>query len=157
MTETELPLVYGVDGCSAPNYGASLKGIARAMAQFAAPDTLGPVRGAAAGRLVAAMAAHPVLVSGEGRACLALTAATECRAVVKLGADGVFTGIFPEKGMGFCLKIEDGNIPACDSLCAALLVRIGALNAEHPTARHYLRTEIKNFNGEVVGERRVNL
>lgn len=157
VTDTQAPLVYGTDGCSAPNYAASLKGLAGAMARFAAPDTLGPVRGAAAGRLVAAMAAHPVLVSGEGRACLALTTATEGRAVVKTGADGVFTGIYPEKGLGFCLKIQDGHVPACESLCAALLVRIGALDRNHPTARHYLNTEIKNFNGEVTGERRVTL
>lgn len=155
MTGEETPLVFGIDGCSAPNYGASLKGLAHAMALFASPDKLGQTRGSAARKLVSAMAAHPVMVSGEGRACLALTKATECRAVVKLGADGVFTGIFPEKEMGFCLKIDDGNIPACETLCAALLVRIGALDANHPTAQHYLKTEIKNFNHEIVGERRV--
>ena len=157
VTESAQPMEYGIDGCSAPNFAASILGIARAMARFASPDGFDGLRGAAAERLVAAMQAHPVLVSGEGRACLALTTATEGRAVVKTGADGVFTGIYPEKGVGFCLKIEDGNVPACETLCAALLVKIGALDAAHPAARHYLATEITNWNGDVTGERRVSL
>jgi len=157
LTGTEPPLAFGIDGCSAPNFAAPLVAIARAMAGFAAPYTLGGVRGRAAERLVEAMRAHPLLVSGAGRACLALTEATGRRAVVKTGADGVFTGIFPEKGLGFCLKIEDGNVPACETLCAALLVRIGALEADHPTAQHYLATGISNWNGEVTGTRRVTL
>ena len=155
VTGAEQPLQFGIDGCSAPNFAASLSGIAQGMARFAAPETFGGAREAAAMRLIAAMAAHPLLVSGEGRACLALTNASEGRAVVKTGADGVFTGICVEKGLGFCLKVDDGNTAASESLCAALLVRIGAIDAAHPTAQHYLSTEISNFNREVVGVRRV--
>lgn len=156
VTETEPPLVFGIDGCSAPNFAAPLVSIARAMAKLATTDMLDGARGAAARRLVAAMQAHPVLFSGEGRACLRLTEATGRRAVVKTGADGVFTGIFPEKGLGFCLKIDDGNVPACETLCAALLVKIGALDAQNPVALHYFGTELSNWNGEVTG-RRVSL
>ena len=156
VTDSAQPMAYGIDGCSAPNFAASVVGIARGMARFASPESFGGARAVAAQRLVAAMQSHPVLVSGEGRACLALTTATEGRAVVKTGADGVFTGIYPEKGLGFCLKIEDGNVPACETFCAALLVKIGALDPAHPTARRYLATEIKNWNGEVTGERRVS-
>ena len=153
VTETTQPLAFGTDGCSAPNFAAPLIGIARAMAKFAAPESFGGVRREAANRLVDAMRTHPVLVSGEGRACLALTTATEGRAVVKTGADGVFTGVVPEKGFGFCLKIDDGNVPACETLCAALLVRVGALDPAHPTAQRYLNTKITNWNGEVTGTR----
>lgn len=157
LTGASAPLAYGIDGCSAPNFAAPLVGIARAMALFAAPEKLGPARGAAAKALVAAMAAHPVLYSGEGRACLALTRATGGRAVVKTGADGVYTGIFPEKGIGFCAKVESGYVPACEAICAALLVRIGALDAGHETARAYLNRDIRDFNAQVVGQRRVTL
>ncbi len=157
VTGTQQPLQFGIDGCSAPNFIAPVGNIARAMAKFAAPDLFKGTRAAAAARLVDAMRTHPVLFSGEGRACLALTTATEGCAVVKTGADGVFTGICPEKGFGFCLKVEDGNVPACETLCAALLVRIGALDAMHTTAQHYLNTEITNWNGEVTGKRSVHI
>ena len=157
VTEIEQPLMFGIDGCSAPNFAAPVVSIARAMAKFSAPDAFGGARGKAAVRLIDAMRTHPILFSGEGRACLALTTATEGRAVVKTGADGVFTGVFPAKGLGFCLKIEDGNVPACETLCAALLVKIGALDENHPIAQHYLNTEITNWNGEVTGTRSAKL
>ena len=154
-TGTDAPLAYGIDGCSAPNFAASVTGIARAMARFADPPQ--DVRGRAMTRLRDAMRAHPLLMSGEGRACAALIDATGGRAVVKTGADGVFTGIVPDTGLGFCLKIDDGDRPASEALCAATLVRLGVLDPVHPVAGRYARTPIRDWNGAVVGERRVHL
>ncbi|MEM0942950.1 MAG: asparaginase, partial [Pseudomonadota bacterium] len=79
---------FAIDGCSAPNYAMSLRGLATSMARFAVPGPDG--RGRAMARLVGAMAAHPVLVAGERRACTALIRACAGRAVVKTGAEGVF-------------------------------------------------------------------
>ena len=154
-TGVDTPLAYGIDGCSAPNFAAPLAGIAQAMAGFAEPTRWGGARGEAASRLVAAMAAHPLLVSGEGRACAALQAASEGRAVVKTGADGVYAGIVPGRGLGFCLKVEDGSRLAAEALCAAVLVRVGAL--EPGAARPWTDAPIRNWNGEVTGQRRVEL
>jgi L-asparaginase II len=155
VTGQEAPLSYGIDGCSAPNFVASTAGVARSMALFAAPPS--GVRGEAMARLRDAMRAHPLLISGEKRACAALIEATNRRAVVKTGADGVYTGIVPERGLGFCLKIDDGSRTAAEALCAAALVQIGVLEAEHPVARALMNTQIRNFNGELVGKRRVTL
>ena len=154
-TGTKPPLTWGIDGCSAPNFAATVANIALAMARFADPAAFGGRRAEAARALVEAMAAHPLLVSGEGRACAELTIACAGAAVVKTGADGVFTGILPGKGVGFCLKIEDGNTAASEALCAALLTRLGALDPAHPMARRYANAEIRDRNGAVVGERRV--
>lgn len=156
-TGCDAPPTYGIDGCSAPNFIGTVAGVARAMALFADPTGQSPARADAMTRLRDAMRAHPLLMSGEGRACAALIEGTEGRAVVKTGADGVFTGIIPESGTGFCLKIDDGNQPAAEALCAALLVSLGVLAADHPAAERYARTPIRNFNGELVGERRVTL
>ena len=155
ITGCDSPPGYGIDGCSAPNFIASVAGVARAMAQFAAPAA--DTRGAAMIRLRDAMRTHPVLISGEGRACAALIEASDGRAVVKTGADGVFTGIVPESGVGFCLKIDDGNTAAAEALCAATLVHLGVLDDAHPAVERYARTPIRNFNGELCGERRVTL
>ena len=154
-TGTEPPLSYGIDGCSAPNFIASVAGVARAMALFAAPAET--ARGRAMARLRDAMRANPVLVSGEGRACAALIRASGGRAVVKTGADGVFTGILPEAGLGFCLKIDDGNVAAAEALCAAILAHLGAVEDGHPAMDRYARTPIRDLNGNAVGERRVVL
>lgn len=157
VTGTQGPLAYGIDGCSAPNFIASLEGVARAMALFADPSSLGQTRAAAMLRLRDAMRAHPLLISGEGRACAALITATEGRAIVKTGADGVYTGIVPESGIGFCLKVDDGNRIASEALCAALLIRLGVLDPAHPTAIHYAAAPIRNFNDEVTGGWQVTL
>ncbi|MEM0923062.1 MAG: asparaginase, partial [Pseudomonadota bacterium] len=100
---------HAIDGCSAPNYAMSLRGLATAMARFADPAGLVEVRRAAVERLYAAMAAHPVLVAGEGRACTALIRAAAGKAVVKTGAEGVFVAILPESGLGIALKCDDGS------------------------------------------------
>ncbi len=157
MTGCDFPLVYGIDGCSAPNFAASIYGVAAAMALFANPSSLGQARAAAAIQLREAMCSHPLLISGEGRACAALIGATEGRAVVKTGADGVYTGIITAAQTGFCLKIDDGNTAAAEALCAGLLIHLGALDPAHPAAKRYAATDIVNFNNEIVGARQVDL
>ncbi|MEO0681047.1 MAG: asparaginase [Pseudomonadota bacterium] len=139
---------HAVDGCSAPNFAATLHGLARAMARLARPrDALGGVRGAAAERLTRAMAAHPELVSGEGRACAAFMRACGGGTAVKTGAEGVFCAILPVQGLGIALKIEDGATRASECAMAALLVRHGAASAEDPRIAARLHAALPNRRG----------
>lgn len=142
---------YGIDGCSAPNFACSLRGLATAMARMAAPKGLGSVREKAAGDLVAAMKVHPDLVAGHGRACTELMQAMEGATVVKTGAEGVFIAILPERGLGVALKIEDGATRASECVMATLLVRLGVLDAEHPSAKARMTPRQYNFAGQDVG------
>lgn len=151
MTGTE-GLGWGIDGCSAPNFATTLTGLARAMARMAAPDVLGKARGDAARRLVAAMVAHPELVAGEGRACTELMTAMGGRAAIKTGAEAVFVAILPGQGLGVALKIEDGATRASECVIAALLVRLGVLDAADPAARRRLAPPLVNRRGIVTGE-----
>jgi L-asparaginase II len=124
---------FAIDGCSAPNFAVSLQGLATAMARMATPDrSLTGARAVAAARLTQAMAAHPVLVAGEGRACTALIRATTGGTVVKTGAEGVFVAILPEHGLGIALKIDDGSSRGSQAAIAALLARCGVLDRAHP-------------------------
>lgn len=137
---------YGVDGCSAPNYAASLHGIARAMAHFAAaPD------GSAEARLHEAMRLHPELVAGEGRACTELMQACNGKVALKTGAEGFFIAILPELKIGIALKAACGTTRAAEAAIAALLVRLGALDANHPATLKRINTPIKNWDGLVTG------
>ena len=138
---------WGIDGCSAPNFTCEVGHLARAMAKMAAPESLGGVRATAAKRLVAAMMAHPLLVAGEGRACSALMAAAGGKAAVKTGAEGVFVGIIPARGIGIALKIEDGNHRASEAVMAALLVRLGVVEAADPRVSQYLHRPDTNRRG----------
>ena len=142
---------WGVDGCSAPNFATTVHGLAQAMARMADPRGLGPMREAAARRLVAAMTAHPLLVAGEGRACSELMAAMTGGVAVKTGAEAVFVAILPDRGLGVALKIEDGATRASECAIASLLVRLGAIDADHPAAERRLAAPILSRRGAVAG------
>ena len=140
---------YGIDGCSAPNFATSLHGVARAMARFAAADA-----DSAAGRLTRAMATFPDHVAGEGRACTNLMRAMEGRVAIKTGAEAFFVAIIPEKKLGVALKITDGGTRASECAIAAILVKLGVLDAAHPETLKYLNADIRNWRGIHTGYQR---
>ncbi len=145
---------HAVDGCSAPNFATSITGLARAMAGFAGAGSGGGSRERAMVRLREAMAAHPELVAGEGRACTRLMRAMGGRAMVKTGAEAVFVGILPEQGLGIAVKVDDGGTRAAEAAIAALLTRYGALNSADPVAQAYADAPITNWRGTHCGDLR---
>ena len=147
---------WAVDGCSAPNFATRLDALGRAMARFATAGGDGP-RDWAMVRLREAMAAHPDLVAGEGRACTELMRAAGNGAALKTGAEGVFVAILPAQGLGVALKVADGATRAAEALVAALLVRLGALDHAHPAARARMSAPIVNRRGIETGRIEVAL
>jgi L-asparaginase II len=142
---------YGIDGCSAPNFATSVTGLARAMGRFAGATGAGDGRDRAMHRLTVAMAAHPDLVAGEGRACTELMRAMGGRVAIKTGAEGVFVAILPEQKRGVAVKITDGHARASEAVIAALLVRLGALDPDHPATRKRLNAVQTNWRGIETG------
>lgn len=137
---------FGIDGCSAPNYATSLHGMARAMAHFAnAPD------GSAEARLHQAMRLHPELVAGETRACTELMRAMDGAVALKTGAEGFYIAILPELGLGIALKAACGTTRAAECAIAAILVKLGALDPNHPATLKRMNTPIKNWRGIETG------
>lgn len=145
-TTGETSLGFGIDGCSAPNYACTLHGMARAMAHFAAaPD------GSAEARLHQAMRLHPELVAGEGRACTELMRAMKGKVALKTGAEGFFIAILPEQKLGIALKAACGTTRAAECAIAALLVKLGVLDADHPATLKRMNAPIKNWRGIETG------
>lgn len=143
---------YGIDGCSAPNYATSVHGLARAMARFAAATGEGDARDRAMHRLTRAMGAYPEMVAGEGRACTELMRAMGGRVAIKTGAEAVFIAILPEQKRGIALKITDGGTRGAEGAIAALLVRLGALDPDHPATKKRLNAVQKNWRGLETGD-----
>ncbi|WP_425039820.1 asparaginase [Primorskyibacter sp. S187A] len=141
---------YGIDGCSAPNHAASMEGMARAMAWFAAAGTRSDVMSRAAAQLVEAMHTHPDYVAGERRACTNLMRAMDGVAI-KTGAEGYFVAILPKQGLGVALKIADGATRAAEAAIAHVLVSLGVLDA---AAQDYINAPIKNSRGIETGATR---
>ena len=113
--------------------------MARAMSHFAASP-----EGSAEARLHQAMRAHPEYVAGERRACTMLMRATGGKAAIKTGAEGFFNAILPEQKLGIALKISDGTTRASECAMAAILVKIGVLEPDHPAVSAFLNAPIKN-------------
>jgi L-asparaginase II len=138
-------LPWGVDGCTAPNFALPLGGFARALAKLAGERTPG------AARILRSMIANPELVGGTGRACTVLMRAAAGRAVVKIGAEGVYAGIVPQRGLGIALKIDDGTVRAAETTIAAIFDKLGLVD---DGAREFLHPPVLNTRGAIVGERR---
>ena len=134
-----------IDGCSAPNPAMPLYSLAKAMSWFATAHKRDDQLSKAALKLRNAMVNHPELVAGERRACTNLMKACEKKAILKTGAEGVFVAILPGLEKGIALKIFDGGTRASECAIASLLIQLGILNPNHPTALAYTHAPILNW------------
>lgn len=105
-----------VDGCGAPLFSTTLRGLARSFASLASGDGL-PRR---VGR---AMSAHPWHVAGTGRDATRFMEAVP-GLVAKDGADGVYAAGLPDGG-AVALKIVDGSSRPRPAVLAAALTVAG--------------------------------
>lgn len=142
---------WGIDGCSAPNHACTVHGLARAMSFFASAKTTGDLRAQSAVKLRDAMMTYPELVAGETRACTDLMRAMDHKVAIKTGAEGVFVAIIPALKMGVALKITDGTTRASEAAIAAILVKLGVLDASHPATIARMNKDMKNWRGTHVG------
>lgn len=148
----------GVDGCGIPVIALGLRATALAMARLAGPRDLAPERAAAARRIAAAMATYPELVAGSGRFCTDVMAITGRRALVKTGAEGVFTAMLPECGLGVVLKIDDGAARAAEVAIGALLEQLEVFGpVERDELADRLNPPVLNRAGREVGRIRAVL
>lgn len=141
----------GIDGCSAPNPACTMLGMARAMAGFAAARDGADARQTAMVRLWQAMVAHPELVAGDRHGATALMRATNQPVAIKNGAEGYYAAIIPGLKLGIALKVMDGAIRGSNCAIAALLIRLGVLDPDHPTARRFVNAPILNRRGLETG------
>ena len=117
---THAPLELAVDGCAAVCFGLPLSGMARAYA------ALGDGASPGLAILRDAMLARPDLVAGTGRSCTDVMQAAPGKALVKLGADGVYCGTLIGTGLGFALKVEDGDMRTLPVALLAVLDQLAA-------------------------------
>lgn len=147
----------GIDGCSAPIFALSVRAQALMFARLANPVGLDEAEARAARRITAAMTKHPEMIGAtEGRVDTDLMRAAGGRAIAKSGAEGVeCLGIFPcdefPDGAGVAMKIEDGDAGsrARDLAFAEIVLQLLGIELSE-----YLKTEMTNRRGDVVGEKR---
>jgi len=138
----------GIDGCSVPNWAVPLTRLARAFARFVSGEGVSGERADACRRLAQSCWDEPRLVAGHGRLDTRALASLPGKVLIKSGAEGVHCGGFPELGLGFALKIDDGSKRAADLVAANLVSEL------YPEAAHVLlpQASLTNFRGLTVGE-----
>lgn len=142
----------GTDGCGIPVIGISLSGMARAMARLADPKGLAEERAAAGKRILDAMAAAPLMVSGTGGFATVVMTLAGASVRLKPGAEGVYCAVLPSLGYGIALKIDDGAARASEVAMGAILEGLGAFtSAQREALALRLRPVIKNVAGREVG------
>jgi L-asparaginase II len=147
---TGLPLgpdVRGIDGCSVPNWAMPLSTMARAFARLVTGEGMSADRRAAVARILDACWEYPDMVAGKSRADTVVMRALPRQVFMKTGAEGVYCGAFPELGLGFALKLEDGAKRAASGAVISLVERL------YPAARGLMPVgAIKTWRGLEVGE-----
>jgi L-asparaginase II len=144
----------GVDGCSIPTFAIPLKNIAAGFAKFSGGAGVSASRAKAIARLRKAVAASPFHVAGTGRFDTMAMDVLRERAFIKTGAEGVYCGALPERGLGIALKIDDGATRASETAMAALLTRFLELGNEAKAVTERLDHRMTNWNGIEVGRMR---
>ena len=143
---------WAIDGCGIPTIGLPLSGLARAAARIADPTGLADERQAAIARVRRAVAGHPFMVAGDGRACTRITETAGARVLVKFGAEGVFFAALYESGLGLALKVRDGATRAANAAVAAMLDHLGVLDdRDREALADMLDKPLRNWAGRLVG------
>jgi L-asparaginase II len=155
----------GVDGCGVVCYALPLRAMARAYARLgsgkwgvgpdgagATPEPHGQVPlPTPHSRLVAAMLAHPELIAGEGRPCTELMRALPGRVIAKVGAEGVYSALLVDEGLGVALKVADGFGPAAVLALAGVVAELGL----GPIPASLAARPVRNSRGVEVGDVRL--
>ena len=139
-------VVYGIDGCSAPNAAVPLSAMARAFAQLVTSGD------SAATAAVEAMTAHPFLVGGTNRFDTALMEVTRGRLLAKGGAAGAHCTADRRSGVGLSIKLEDVDGTWLSAAVMAVLVDLGWLTADEQQALDgFAHPMLRNHKGLEVG------
>jgi L-asparaginase II len=145
----------GTDGCSIPTFAAPLRAFAYGFARMATGRGLSPEYGAAARRLFDAATSHPHLVAGTGHADTLIMQAFGGRVMQKIGAEGVQCGAIRDKGWGYAIKSDDGNMAASQAMLAGLLLAIAEPDADQrEVLEKFASQKIRSVRGAEVGELR---
>ncbi|HEY9899129.1 MAG TPA: asparaginase [Pantanalinema sp.] len=136
-------LTAGVDGCGVPAWRLPLPSLAIAFSRLVRDPSLSPI--------AEAMARHPGLVAGPGRFDTQLMEAANGRLVAKAGAEAIHAGADRVTGLGWAVKIADGNRRAIPPVVVAMLARQGVLDPKAEAIAPLAVVEVKNRRAETVG------
>ncbi len=165
--------VWGIDGCSLPNYQIPLYNLARGLAKFlplsrSNVDSISLSENIVKDQSLANKSSHkknltqlilqaiqkyPHLLSGTDEFVTRVISATNGRVIVKSGAEGVFVGLILDKDIAFALKAEDGSTRASQFAAAHIIKNFACLTTQEVSnIKDLLDPIVSNWAGLAVGK-----
>ncbi|WP_331917591.1 asparaginase [Pseudobacteroides sp.] len=145
-------IVIGIDGCDAPTFMVSLHQASYLYSLLAQGiNGTGKYRNAF-GIIQKAMISYPRMINGDKEFCTDLITHSDGKVIGKVGAEGIYCVAVPEKQLGICIKISDGNERGVYPVTTHILSQLEVLNEK---AMEKLRTwafpPVKNHKGKIAG------
>jgi L-asparaginase II len=145
----------GTDGCSIPTWAAPLAAFATGFARMASGTGLSDEMANASRRIFDAATSHPQLVAGTGHFDTRVMGAFGGRLMQKGGAEGVQCGAIRDRGWGYALKCDDGNMAASLAMAAELLLALADPDeAQRKVLAEFAVQDVRNVRKLLVGEMR---
>lgn len=145
-------IVLGVDGCTVPGYMLSLHQHSYLYSLLAAGYNAKSKYRNSLGLINKAMRDNPRMVIGDGEFCTELMKGCGSKVIGKVGDEGVYCVSIPEKNLGICVKIADGNARAVHPVIIQLLKQLGVLNkTEIENLKEWMYPIVKDYKGNAIG------
>jgi L-asparaginase II len=142
---------HGGDGCGIPTFGVPLLKLATAM-NYLVRNDISDAHKVAAIKILNAIKNFPEYVSGQQELSTLVTQITQGQCLLKTGADGIYTGLIPEKGSSFAVKCVDGNAKATELVCLSLFIKWAGLDPVMTEKLQKLaESDILDSRGQKVG------
>jgi len=154
----------GLDGCSAPVHGFSLRAAAFAFARLLDPSDFDFDLANASRRITRTMRSYPEMIGAQNdRICTELLRAGRVfELTTKGGAEGYYSAAWRDtntgRAIGLAVKLEDGIERARSPLVISLLQKFGVLPTElGQSLRQFAPGVIKNSRGEEIGNIKIRI
>jgi L-asparaginase II len=145
-------ITIGIDGCGIPTFMITLHQAAYLYSLLACgSDGKGKYK-EAFGQIQESMTTCPRMVNGDKEFCTDLISLSKGKIIGKVGAEGIYCVAVPEKQIGICVKISDGNERGVYPVTIHILKQLGILNDNDiEKLKLWAYPPIKNHKGKVVG------
>ncbi len=144
-------LSFAIDGCGVPVWHLPLEGLATFAARLAAPETIPGALGMALSDVSQLMADHPYLIAGEGRLDTDLMQTDGQRFFAKIGGEAVHLGGVRGRGIGWAIKVNDGQNRAIAPALNRALEKVGEAPIHSEAFAKHVAPRVTNNRAEVVG------
>jgi L-asparaginase II len=145
-------IITGIDGCGTPTFMITLHQ-ASYLYSLLAQGLSGTGKYNRAFELIQkAMISFPRLINGDKEFCTDLITHSDGKVIGKVGAEGIYCVAIPEKQLGICIKISDGNERGVYPVTTHILNQLEVLNDQvMEKLRMWAYPPVKNHKGKIVG------